>query len=132
MTGYTIMADAKLLEVNRRLSRVGVTCQRYNLILDGNANRLTIDTWLPHMRLNTNMRYNVKPDVWYRMKLLVETTDGVAEVKGKVWERDQPEPEAWTLVAKDPNPNTEGSPGLYLYSTSESFFDNVQLLPREE
>jgi outer membrane protein assembly factor BamB len=132
MSGYTIMADAKLLEVNRRLSRVGVTCQRYNLILDGNSNRLTIDTWLPHMRLNTNMRYNVKPGVWYRMKLLVETTDGVAEIKGKVWERDQPEPEAWTLVAKDPNPNLEGSPGLYFYSTSESFVDNVQVLPQED
>ncbi len=132
MTGYTIMADAKVLEVKRRISRVGVTCQRYNLILDGGANRVTIDTWLPHMRLSTNIPYDVKPGVWYRMKLLVETTDGVAEIKGKVWERDQPEPEAWTLVAKDPNPNLEGSPGLYLYSTSESFFDNVQVLPQED
>jgi hypothetical protein len=48
-----------------------------------------------------------------------------------VWEREQPEPEAWTLVAKDPNPNLIGSPGLYLYSTSESYFDNVQVIPAE-
>jgi outer membrane protein assembly factor BamB len=131
MSGYTIMADAKLLEVNRRLSRVGVTCQRYNLILDGNSNRLTIDTWLPHMRLNTNMKFNVKPGAWYRLKLRVDIEEGVAMVKGKVWEREQPEPEAWTLVAKDPNPNLIGSPGLYLYSTSESYFDNVQVIPAE-
>lgn len=131
MTGYTILADAKLVEVNRRLSRVGVTCQRYNLILDGNANRLTIDTWGAHLRLNTSMKFNVKPGAWYRLKLLVEIKDGVAEVKGKVWERDAAEPADWTLVAKDPNPNYKGSPGLYLYSTSESFFDNVQVIPQQ-
>lgn len=131
MTGYTIMADAKLIEVKRRLSRVGVTCQRYNLVLDGNANRLTIDTWAPHMRLNTNMKFNVDPKVWYRMKLKVDIEDGVAMVKGKVWDREKPEPEDWTLVAKDPNPNMQGSPGLFLYSTSESYFDNVRVLPQE-
>ncbi|MDP1561667.1 MAG: PQQ-binding-like beta-propeller repeat protein [Pirellulaceae bacterium] len=131
MSGYTIQADAKLVEVNRRLSRVGVTCQRYNLILDGNANRLTIDTWGAHLRLNTSMKFNVKPGAWYRLKLLVEIQDGVAQVKGKVWERDSTEPEDWTLVAKDPNPNSTGSPGLYLYSTSESFFDNVQVIPQQ-
>lgn len=131
MSGYTIQADAKLIEVNRRLSRVGVTCQRYNLILDGNANRLTIDTWGAHLRLNTSMKFNVKPGAWYRLKLLVEIQDGVAFVKGKVWERDAAEPEDWTLVAKDPNPNFTGSPGLYLYSTSESFFDNVQVIPQQ-
>lgn len=131
MTGYTIMADAKLMEVNRRLSRVGITSQRYNLTLDGNVNRLTIDSWVPHMRLNTSMKFTVKPGAWYRMKLLVDIQDGVAHVKGKVWERESEEPEDWTLVAKDPNPNYEGSPGLYLYSTSESYFDNIQVIPQQ-
>ncbi|MBL8892877.1 MAG: PQQ-binding-like beta-propeller repeat protein [Planctomycetaceae bacterium] len=130
MSGYTIQADAKLLEVKRRLSRVGITCQRYNLILDGNANELTIDTWVAHLRLSTKMKFNVKPDAWYRMKLKVDIEDGVANVKGKVWERDKEEPSDWTLVAKDPNPNLIGSPGLYLYSTSESYFDNVQVTPK--
>ena len=130
MKGYTILADAKLIEVNRRLSRVGITCQRYNLILDGNANRLTIDTWGAHLRLNSSMRFNVKPGAWYRLKLLVDIQDGVAQVKGKVWERELAEPEEWTLVATDPNPNYNGSPGLYLYSTSESYFDNVQVIPQ--
>lgn len=131
MTGYTIMADTKLMEVKRRLSRVGITCQRYNLTLDGNTNLITIDSWVPHMRLNTSMKFNVKPAAWYRMKLLVDIQDGVAHVKGKVWERDSEEPADWTLVAKDPNPNYEGSPGLYLYSTSESYFDNIQVIPQQ-
>ena len=57
-------------------------------------------------------------------------------VKGKVWERELPEPAAWTLHASaDPRPNFEGSPALYgfvLGATdtlpgTDIFYDNLRI-----
>lgn len=131
MSNYTVQADVKLMEVSRRLSSVGVNCQRYNFILKGNNNRLSIQSWAPHLRMEQNMRFKVEPDVWYTMKMTVENLEGKAIVKGKIWEREKNEPEEWTLTAEDPNPNTQGSPGLYFYMLSESLVDNVKVTLNE-
>lgn len=131
MSNYTIQADVKLAEVNRRLSSVGVNCQRYNFILKGNNNRLSIQSWAPHLRMEQNQRFKVEPGVWYTMKMTVEQDGETAIVKGKIWPREEDEPEEWTLTAEDPHPNTEGSPGLYFYMLSESWVDNVKVTLNE-
>jgi hypothetical protein len=58
-------------------------------------------------------------------------------IRGKVWPRDQKEPEAWTLQIEDPTPNREGSPALYGNATGilekepgcEIFYDNLRVTP---
>lgn len=132
MSNYTVQADTKLIEVKRKLSSVGLTCQRYNFILKGNNNRLSIQSWAPHLRMEKNSVFKAKPEVWYTMKMTVEEKDGQAIVKGKIWERGQEEPADWTLTATDPHPNSEGSPGLYLYMLGDSYFDNVSVTLNEK
>ncbi|MEO1982305.1 MAG: hypothetical protein ABGZ24_17450, partial [Fuerstiella sp.] len=48
-----------------------------------------------------------------------------AHVPGKARERGTDAPAEWTLEAIDPHPNTEGAPGLYMYTLADGYFDNV-------
>ena len=68
-----------------------------------------------------------QPDTWYRMKLRVDVNDGRGLIRGKVWPKGEPEPTDWSITAEDPLPITEGSPGLYGYSPTPVYFDNVKV-----
>jgi len=70
------------------------------------------------------------------MKLKVEAKDGKGFARGKVWPRDEPEPDAWTVELEDPlrlewkpgpssllHGHTARSPG------AEVYFDNIQVSP---
>ena len=59
------------------------------------------------------------------MKLKVDADDSQAKIFGKVWKTGEAEPEGWTIEATDPHPNMSGSPGLYVYATTDCMFDNV-------
>jgi hypothetical protein len=49
-------------------------------------------------------------------------------LRGKVWPRDQQEPEAWTVEAVDQSPNRSGSPGLFGNAKdAEIYLDNLQV-----
>ena len=127
MSGYTIQADVLLKEQRRRLSSVGVTCQRYNLILKGNTGKLSIQSWPPHLRMAKEISFFADPDVWYTMKLRVDLHSDGAHVLGKIWPRGESEPAEWTIEAVDPHPNETGSPGVYYYEMAESYVDNVHV-----
>ncbi|MCA8988036.1 MAG: PQQ-binding-like beta-propeller repeat protein [Planctomycetaceae bacterium] len=127
MTGYTVQADVLMKESRRQLPGVGVTVQRYNFILKGNFGKAAIQSWAPHLRMAKEVKFRSDPDVWYTMKCKVDIADGQATVKGKVWKRGEPEPEAWTVEAVDPHPNETGSPGVYIYSMADSLYDNVSV-----
>ncbi len=73
------------------------------------------------------IRYRSDPEVWYTMKLRVDVQDDGAHVMGKVWKRDESEPSEWTIEALDPHPNENGSPGFYVYSLADCYFDNVSV-----
>ncbi|QDU80920.1 outer membrane biogenesis protein BamB [Polystyrenella longa] len=127
MKDYVIQADVLLREQNRKLSSIGITNQRYNFIIKGNNMKLSLQSWAPHLRMAKEQKFVSDPDVWYTMKLTVDIEDGVAHVRGKVWERDKEEPEEWTIEADDPHPNTQGAAGLYVYSLADAFIDNIQV-----
>ncbi|MGI9517571.1 MAG: PQQ-binding-like beta-propeller repeat protein [Pirellulaceae bacterium] len=126
MDDYTVQADVFLTEQKRRLSYVGITANRYNLVIKGNTSKLELQSWAAHLRLGASQRFIAEPNVWYTMKISVEDTeDGGAIVRGKVWPRDEDEPEEWTIEVTDPRGNPNGSPGLYMYSLADSYFDNI-------
>jgi len=58
---------------------------------------------------------------------LVEINDNKALIYGKVWRTGDDEPEEWTIKTEDPLPNREGSPGIYAYSVSEIYYDNLKV-----
>ncbi|QDT38212.1 outer membrane protein assembly factor BamB family protein [Stratiformator vulcanicus] len=132
MSNYVIQADVRV-EGRRRLSSPGITNQRYSLILKANSLKLGIQTWQAHLRLGAEMKYRSDPGKWYTLKLVVrpEGEDKV-RVLGKVWPRDEEEPEEWTIEAVDPLPNKQGSPGLYCYRLADTYFDNVLVTEDQE
>ena len=86
---------------------------------------MEILSWAPHKRMGAEKKFVVDPEVWYTIKMKVDTTDTQATVYGKVWKRGESEPTDWSMTQTDPHPNQSGSPGLYYYALADCYFDNV-------
>jgi outer membrane protein assembly factor BamB len=140
LSDYTIQVDLMGGKASNDMPDMGVVANRYHLILDGNKQRLRIQSWDTLPRVDKSLEWEWKPDVWYRMKLTVELQGDKAQVRGKVWDRDKEEPADWTIEFTDPTPNKEGSPALYGYATgilgnpvgAEVFYDNLRLTPNKK
>ena len=52
---------------------------------------------------------------------------GKSRVEVKVWKRGEPEPAEWTATAEDPLPIPAGAPGLYGFSPSPIYYDNISV-----
>jgi hypothetical protein len=62
------------------------------------------------------------------MKLRVEPrNDGTTLVQGKVWQKGDPEPAAWTVEKIDPIGHRHGAPGLYADGYSDMFFETLSV-----
>jgi outer membrane protein assembly factor BamB len=140
LTNYTIEADVMGTQKRKDLPDMGVVANRYTLMLAGNAEQLRLVSWDAIPRVDKSIKYTMKPNVWYRMKLSVEVLDDKAIARGKVWPRDQTEPADWTVEFTDPTPNRAGSPALYGYATgilenepgTEIYYDNVIISPNKK
>jgi outer membrane protein assembly factor BamB len=149
-TDYTIEADVKGVEVRGKFPDMGIIANRYVLYLDGKNNdqgsrELKLLTWealtpRPEGRVQSFKAINWKSGAWYHLKLTVEIGEKSGTVKGKVWEKGQPEPAEWSVQLTDPRPNREGAAGLYGYVTnaqpdspgSEIYYDNVKINPNKK
>ncbi len=118
MTDYTIEADV-LTEGNRRkMSEVGLICQRYYVILKGNSGKLQINSNLERIKEETSFR--MKPNTWYRLKARVDRNkDGSGVVRAKAWAKEDPEPAEWTLEVEHKHAHDQGSPGLFGFAPQE-------------
>ena len=137
LTNYTIQADIMGTQVGEDLPDAGIGANRYTLMFAGNDKVLRLVSWDALPRIETNVVFNFKPGVWYRLKLTVDVEGQAALVRGKVWPADQEEPKKWTLEVRDPVGNKEGAPTLYANATgiegsrtgTETFFKNVSVMP---
>ena len=127
MKNYQIQVDLMGTRNKRRLPDMGLIANRYTLDMQGRHQRLQIRSWASDLRMAKTIEFAWETDVWYTMKMMVETTDDKAIIRGKVWRRGEPEPEAWTITAEDPLPNREGSPGIYGYSPADIHYDNLKV-----
>lgn len=127
MKDYTIQVDLMGTKTKRRLPDMGLIANRYTLDMQGRHQRLQIRSWASDLRMAKTIDFPWEIDVWYTMKMQVEVVDDTAIIRGKVWRTGEPEPEDWTLVAEDPRPNREGSPGIYGYSPTEIYYDNLKV-----
>ncbi len=140
--GYTVQADVLgMAKGTRFVPDMGLVNSRYMLRLMGTTLRpvLRVSSWAAQPRLLADVPYPWQPQTWYRMKFRVQLDGDKAVLLGKVWPRDQAEPDAWTLRAEDPRPNRAGAPGLYGYSPGtttasdgpEIFYDNFKVTANE-
>jgi outer membrane protein assembly factor BamB len=139
---YTIQSDLYASEVEGRMPDMGVVNCRYTFVMDGKTDpalksrTVRIVSWEARPRVNKVLALDWKKDTWYTAKLTVTQTDKTALVKAKVWEKGQPEPEAWTVEFEDPSPNREGAAALYGYVSgitdrpgANIYYDNVKITP---
>ncbi len=127
MTSYVVQADV-MVEGRRQIPSVGISDQRYDLILKANNLKLSLQTWPAHLRINEESKLEKDPvGKWYTLKLAVDASGEEAMIHGKMWPRGEDEPGEWTLEASDPNKNDQGSPGLYVYRLPNgiAYVDNV-------
>lgn len=130
LSNYTVECDVRAPERRRQMGDAGITAQRYSLILFGNTQKLELMPWQPETKRTVVASYKWEKDTWYRMKLRVENLpNGQVRAQGKVWKRDEPEPEAWLVERVDPIGNREGSPGLFGDAQFGVYYDNLKVVP---
>ena len=127
LSNYTIEADILGEGTKRRRPDIGLINSGYILDLAGAKNHLEIRSWTAELRMAKQVDFEFEPMTWYRMKMKVVSGDNIAKVYGKVWNKGEPEPEAWTIEAEDPHPIPGGTPGLLGYSPVHVFYDNVSV-----
>lgn len=137
LNNYTISADVRGSRMSDQLPDIGLTNHGYVLDLMGESQQLQLRTWSAQNRLSlgneaSTIDFAWKEDIWYRIKFRVdiqsEPPAAVAILRGKVWPKDQPEPEDWTITASDESPNMNASPGLYGNAkVAELYLDNIEV-----
>ncbi len=135
---YTIQADVRGATNDKDnpangLPDIGLINSRYNLELMGAHQELQICYWPPQIATQFSLLkpFPWKPDVWYRVKFRVSIEAGKALLQGKVWPRDEKEPDAWSIEVTDDMPNLQGSPGLVGDTSNKglAYYDNIEVTP---
>lgn len=131
LSNYTIEADVMSEGNRRKMSEVGLICQRYLIVLKGNDQKLEISSNFERLRVPEgtaapNFRWS--PNAWYRLKARVDIQpDGSGIVRAKAWKKGDPEPEAWLLEVPHKTAHRNGAPGLFGFSPQDMrvYIDNV-------
>jgi outer membrane protein assembly factor BamB len=127
-SNYTFEADVRAAERRRQMGDVGITAQRYSLVLYGTSQRLKLEPWEPETTRTATVPFAWKANTWYRLKLRVENlANGQVRARGKAWPAGQPEPEDWMIDKTDPIGNRQGAPGLFLDAQFGAHLDNFVL-----
>lgn len=150
MANYTVQADVKVDErvFNdngtdvHKMPDAGVIDSRYCIELKGANQTLNLYGWpaaiprnelVPGLATHAAMPFKWEAHKWYTLKIMVQQEEGKAIVKGKVWEKEQPEPQEWTISMEDPTPNTHGAAGLWGFSNGlEIYYDNIIVSPNKD
>jgi outer membrane protein assembly factor BamB len=127
-SNYTFQADVRSNERRRQMADVGVTAQRYSLVLYGTTQQLKLEPWEPETTRTVTVPFAWKPNAWYRVKLRVENLpNGQVRAQGKAWAVGDPEPAAWMIDKTDPIGNRQGAPGLFINAPFGAHLDNFSL-----
>ena len=131
-SNYTVEADVRTATRRRQQGDVGITAQRYSLVLYGNSQRLKIEPWEPETVRTVTVPFAWKPDTWYHLKLRVENRpDGTVLARGKAWPTGEPEPSTWTIEKSDPIGNRQGYPGVFMDVEFGAHLDNLKITPNQ-
>ena len=135
---YTVQADVLGVPAQSpgsevvKLADAGLIAQRYTLDLMGAKQQVQIRSWTPQIdtRFSKSVPYAWVPNKWYSLKFQAVTAGSTTLLKGKVWPRDEKEPDDWTIEAVDETGNMNGSPGLFGNANeAEILYDNISVTP---
>jgi hypothetical protein len=127
-SNYTFEADVRATTRRRQMSDIGITAQRYTLVLYGNAQQMKIEPWEPEVQRTAAAPFKWDADKWYHLKLRVENgADGKVTARGKAWPAGDPEPAQWLIEKVDPIGNRQGAPGLFVDAEFGAYLDNFAI-----
>lgn len=127
-SGYTIQGDMLATRTRRRVPDMGLINSGYIMDVMGVHQRIEVRSWSSELRMAKVVPFSWQADVWYTLKMRVDIEGDKAIIRGKVWPRSQQEPQEWTITAEDPLPIRQGSPGLYGYSPTTIYYDNIKVV----
>jgi outer membrane protein assembly factor BamB len=131
-SNYTMQADVRAPTRRRMMADVGITVQRYSLVLYGTTQRLKLEPWEPETQRSVVVPFAWKPDTWYTVKLRVENLpSGAVRARGKAWPQGQAEPAEWQIDKTDPIGNRQGAPGFFIDAEFGAYIDNLKITPNE-
>ncbi len=131
-SNYTVEADVRGTTRRRQMSDLGITAQRYSLVIYGNAQEMKIEPWEPETKRSVHVPFEWKADTWYHLKLRVENMpDGKVRARGKAWAVGSPEPAEWMIEKIDPIGNRKGAPGFFVDAEFGAFIDNIKVTPNQ-
>jgi len=131
-SNYTMQADVRAPTRRRMMADVGITVQRYSLVLYGTTQRLKLEPWEPETQRSVVVPFAWKADTWYTVKLRVENLpNGQVRARGKACATGEAEPDAWQIDKTDPIGNRQGAPGFFLDAEFGAYIDNLQLTPNQ-
>jgi hypothetical protein len=131
LSNYTIEADVMSEGNRRKMSEVGVICQRYLVVLKGNDQKLEISSNFERLRVPAGhdpANFKWSPNTWYHLKARVDNQpDGSGIVRAKAWKKGEPEPEGWLLEVPHKTAHREGAPGLFGFAPQDMrvYIDNI-------
>jgi outer membrane protein assembly factor BamB len=127
-SNYTFEADVRSNTRRRQMSDLGITAQRYTLVLYGTSQQLKLESWEPEVQRTVTKAFAWKADAWYHLKLRVENTpDGKVRARGKAWPAGETEPVEWAIDKIDPIGNRRGAPGFFIDSEFGAYIDNLKI-----
>lgn len=136
LSDYTLEADV-LTDGNRRIkSVVGLVNGRYAIYLVGNSNLLEITS--NHDRFKHSVPFTISANTWYRLKTKVVPGDGSStpsRILARAWQRDDPEPDGWTIELEHSAGHTQGAPGIFGFSPQAQkavYVDNIRIYGNEK
>ena len=107
---------------------IGITAQRYSLVLYGNAQELKIEPWEPEIQRTVTVPFAWKADAWYHLKLRVENMpDGKVAPAARRGRPAKPSRPQWTIDKIDPIGNRQGAPGFFADAEFGAYFDNLKV-----
>jgi hypothetical protein len=126
-SNYTFEADVRATMQRRQMGDVGITAQRYSLVLYGNAvpQQLKLESWEPETARTVSVPYK-----WNRTpgaELRVQNEAGGVRAQGKAWPAGQAEPTAWMIDKLDPIGLRNGAPGLFINAPFGAYLDNFTI-----
>ena len=131
-SNYTFDADVRVATRRRQMGDIGITAQRYSLVLYGNSQELKLEPWEPEVKRTVTVPFAWKPDAWYHLKLRVENLpEGKVRARGKVWPTSQAEPAQWTIDKVDPIGNRQGAPGVFAFAQFGAYLDNIKIVANQ-
>ena len=116
----------------RRRPDMGLINSGYTMDLMGAHQKIQLRSWASDLRVEKSVPVPWDPNVWYTMKFRVDQQGDKALVRGKVWKKGEPEPQAWTIETEDPHPIRQGSPGLYGFSQVDIQYDNLKVTVNQQ